>query len=57
MKNTDITALNEEIEKRIEEMEREDYEFPRRFTRLDYIVTAVIGMICLTLVICGAFIE
>ncbi len=56
MKNTDITALNEEIEKRIEEMEREDYEFPRRFTRLDYTVTAVIGMICLTLVICGAFI-
>ncbi len=56
MKNTDITALNEEIERRIEEMEREDYEFPRRFSKADYTVTAVIAVICLIMVICGAFV-
>lgn len=56
MKNTDIAALNEEIERRIEEMESEDYEFPKRFSKLDYAVTAVVAIACLALVICGAFI-
>lgn len=56
MKNTDLAALNEEIEKRIEEMERDDYEFPRRFSRLDYIVTAVVAVVCLALIICGGFV-
>lgn len=56
MKNTDISALNEEIEKRIEEMERADYEFPRKFSKLDYVVTATVAFICLALIIAGAFI-
>ena len=56
MKNTDMAALNEEIEKRIEEMEKEDYEFPKRFSGLDYMVTVVVAAACLALVICGAFI-
>lgn len=56
MKGTDLAALNEEIEKRIEEMESGSYEFPRRFSRLDYTITAVVAAICLALIICGGFI-
>lgn len=56
MKNTDISELNEEIERRIEEMERADYEFPRKFSKLDYVITATVAFICLALIIAGAFI-
>ena len=56
MKNTDLTELNNEIARRIAEMEREDYEFPRRFSKTDYIITAVVAVICLAFVIGGAFI-
>lgn len=56
MKNKDLTELNNEIERRITEMEREDYEFPRRFSKTDYIITAVVAVICLAFVIGGAFI-
>lgn len=56
MKTTDLTELNNEIEQRIEEMEKEDYEFPRRFSKTDYIITAVVATVCLIMIICGAFI-
>lgn len=56
MKNKDLTELNNEIERRITEMEREDYEFPRRFSKADYIITAVVIAVCLAFVIGGAFI-
>ena len=57
MINTDINELQKEIENRISQMENEDYEFPRRFSRNDYIITAVIVFICLAAVIGGAFIA
>lgn len=56
MKNNDLTELNNEIERRISEMEREDYEFPRRFSKADYIITAVVAAVCLAFIIGGAFI-
>ena len=48
--------LNAEIEKRISEMEKPDYEFPQRFSKGDYVFTAVVVGICLIAVIAGAFI-
>ena len=48
--------LNAEIEKRISEMEKPDYEFPQRFSKGDYIFTGVVVGICLIAVIAGAFI-
>lgn len=57
MKNTDLTELHKEIENRISQMESESYEFPRRFSRGDYIFTAVVAVICLAAIIGGAFIA
>ncbi len=56
MKNTDLNELDIEIEKRISQMESDSYEFPRRFSKKDYIFTAVVAIICLAIVIGGAFI-
>ncbi len=50
-----ISELDEEIEKRITQMEEEKYEFPERFSKKDYIITIVVVIICLILVISGAF--
>ena len=46
----------DEVEKKISEMEDESYEFPKRFSKKDYIVTAIVILICLAGVILGAFI-
>ncbi len=51
-----MEKINEEIEKRITEMERNDYVFPVRFGRKDYVFTAVVVAMCLALVIAGGFI-
>lgn len=42
-----IQKLNAEIERRIEEMEKPNYQFPKRFSRKDYIITTVVAMLCL----------
>lgn len=49
--------LLEELESKISEMESDSYEFPRRFTKKDYIFTAAIILVCLAGVIGGAFIA
>lgn len=49
--------LTEEIESKITEMESQSYEFPERFSKKDYILTAVVILVCLLGVICGAFIA
>lgn len=46
----------DEVEKKISEMEKESYEFPKRFSKKDYIATAIVILICLMGVIGGAFI-
>ena len=46
----------DEVEKKISEMEDESYEFPKRFSKKDYIVTAIVILVCLAGVILGAFI-
>lgn len=57
MKNNDLSELNALIEERISEMESDDYEFPRRFSKTDYIITAVVAFICLAFVIGGAYLA
>ena len=47
--------LNAEIEKRIEEMESADYEFPQRFNRTDWFVLAVVCAVSLAVIIMGAW--
>lgn len=47
----------DEIEKKIQEMEAPDYEFPQRFSKKDYLFTAVVGICCLIFIIAGVFIH
>ena len=47
--------LNAEIEKRICEMESDEYEFPERFGKRDYIVLSVVVIVSLVMVIIGAW--
>lgn len=50
-----IQNLNAEIEKRIEEMEKQDYQFPERFSRKDYIITTVVAVLCLLGIVFAGF--
>lgn len=45
--------LDEETEARIARMEQEDYAFPRRFSRRDYLLWALVTAACLVLVVLG----
>lgn len=59
MKNTSSSyeeSFMEEVEKKIIEMEKENYEFPQRFSKKDYIITGIVVVICLIGVVLGAFI-
>lgn len=47
--------MNEEIEKRIDEMESKDYEFPKRFSKKDYMIVAILVIFCLIMIIWGAY--
>lgn len=55
-KNDYEEKLNEEIEKRISEMEQKDYVFPKRFGKRDYIILAAAAAVCLVMIIVGAYI-
>jgi hypothetical protein len=48
--------LNDEIEKRICEMENEKYEFSERFSAKDYIILTIVAAVALIILIVGAFI-
>ena len=48
--------LNSEIEKRLTAMERDDYEFPERLNRRDYIIIGIVCAVCFVLVIIGNYI-
>jgi len=57
MKQDYEKLLTQEIETKIAEMESPAYEFPTRFSKKDYIFTAVVILVCLAGVIAGAFIA
>ncbi len=59
MKEKDIyeKKLDEELERRIAEMESDGYEFPKRFGKRDYIITVAVVAVCLVAVIAGGFIR
>ena len=46
--------LNEQTLDRIAQMERPGYPFPRRFSRGDYVLWAVITLFCLLMLVLGA---
>ncbi|MBQ8175965.1 MAG: hypothetical protein IJ035_02895 [Oscillospiraceae bacterium] len=48
--------LNEEIENRICEMESDEYDFPERFGRRDYIALGIVAFVSLLMLIIGAYI-
>ena len=48
--------LNKEIESRICEMESDEYEFPERFGKRDYIALGVVAVLSLAMLILGAYI-
>ncbi len=56
MKDNYEARFMDEVEKKIGEMEKDSYEFPKRFSKKDYIATAIVILICLLGVIGGAFI-
>ena len=56
MKTSYDKKLDQEIEKRISEMEKTDYVFPKRFSFKDYVITGVVVLVCLAAVIAGGFI-
>lgn len=41
--------LEQEVTKRLEEMEDPSYEFPERMKRIDWIVAGVIMVVCLVI--------
>lgn len=50
-------TLYHEIEQRISQMESDDYQFPQRFSKKDYIVVILVIIICLASIIAGAFLT
>lgn len=48
-------VLYDEIEQRIVQMESNDYLFPKRFSKKDYMVVVLVVVVCLVLIILGAF--
>ena len=48
-------ALYDEIEQRIVQMESNDYLFPKLFSKKDYMVVVLVVVVCLVLIILGAF--
>ena len=48
-------AFYDEIEQRIVQMESNDYLFPKRFSKKDYMVVVLVVVVCLVLIILGAF--
>ena len=56
MKETQID-IEKEILNKIEEMESNDYIFPDKFNKKDYIITITIAFVCLAGIILGAFIK
>ena len=50
-------AFMEALKNTISEMENEDYEFPKRFSKKDYIITGIVVLICLAGIILGAFLA
>lgn len=53
--NQDDLLLNE-INRRISIMESKEYDFPPKFSITDYIITTIVALVCLALIIYGAFI-
>lgn len=47
--------LDEEIEKRIEIMEKKDYVFAKKFNRNDYVIVTITVLLCLFIIIVGVY--
>lgn len=56
MSNDYEKRVESEIVKRLEEMEKADYVYPKRFGRGDYALSAAIALLCLALIIYGGYI-
>ncbi len=53
----ELEKLYDDIESRLSEMEKPQYEYPKRFSKRDYIFVAVVCIICLAGIIYGGFIN
>lgn len=47
--------LQEEIERRILNMEQENYRFPKHFDKKDYVAAALSALGCLIMLVIGAW--
>ena len=50
-----IEILNAKIEQRIEEMESQEYSFPERFNKKNYLIWGATVILCLLAVFLGAW--
>lgn len=57
MNENDLQQLSEQIEDRISQMENKEYEFPKRFSAKDYVITLMVVVICFAFIIYGAFLN
>lgn len=57
MDSSKQNRIDKETEKRISAMEKSDYVFPERFSKNDYIITVAVIIVCLAVVIAGAYIH
>ena len=47
--------FNEELEKRINEIENPNYEFPKQLNKFDYLMILIVVLLCFVGIVLGAF--
>jgi len=50
-----MNDFEEELEGRIALMEKEDYVFPKRLSKKDYLLVAIVAFICAAALVAGGF--
>lgn len=51
----DENKMEQMIEQRIEIMEQADYAFPQKMAKKDYVIVALVCLICFVMLILGAY--
>ena len=51
----DDNKIEQMIEKRIAMMEQADYTFPQKMAKKDYVIVALVCLICFVMLIVGAY--
>ncbi len=55
--STQEKTLEEKVMDAVNEMESPDYVFPKRFSKMDYIIVAICSVVSVAILIAGAYIR